>query len=56
MSEIQYGKIPALEKQLAHSETAAAKPQHTLVRSEVTEEEIAQIVSRWTGIPVAKML
>ena len=56
MSEIQYGKIPALEKQLAHSETAATKPQHTLVRSEVTEEEIAQIVSRWTGIPVAKML
>ena len=56
MSEIQYGKIPALEKQLAHSETTAAKPQHTLVRSEVTEEEIAQIVSRWTGIPVAKML
>ena len=56
MSEIQYGKIPALEKQLAHSETAEAKPQHTLVRSEVTEEEIAQIVSRWTGIPVAKML
>ncbi len=56
MSEIQYGKIPALEKQLAHSESAEAKPQHPLVRSEVTEEEIAQIVSRWTGIPVAKML
>ena len=56
MSEIQYGKIPALEKQLAHSESAESKPQHTLVRSEVTEEEIAQIVSRWTGIPVAKML
>ena len=56
MSEIQYGKIPALEKQLAHSESNEVKPQHTLVRSEVTEEEIAQIVSRWTGIPVAKML
>ncbi len=56
MSEIQYGKIPALEKQLASSESNEAKPQHTLVRSEVTEEEIAQIVSRWTGIPVAKML
>ena len=56
MSEIQYGKIPALEKQLAHSESNEAKPQHTLVRSEVTEEEIAQIGSRWTGIPVAKML
>ena len=56
MSEIQYGKIPALEKQLASSENSEQKAPNTLVRSEVTEEEIAQIVSRWTGIPVAKML
>ena len=56
MSEIQYGKIPALEKQLASSENSEQKTPNTLVRSEVTEEEIAQIVSRWTGIPVAKML
>ena len=56
MSEIQYGKIPALEKQLASSENSEQKAPNTLVRSEVTEEEIAQIGSRWTGIPVAKML
>ncbi|MDO4642739.1 MAG: ATP-dependent chaperone ClpB, partial [Cardiobacteriaceae bacterium] len=56
MSEIQYGKIPALEKQLINSENAERAPGNQLVRSEVTEEEIAQIVSRWTGIPVAKML
>ncbi|MDO4777799.1 MAG: ATP-dependent chaperone ClpB [Cardiobacteriaceae bacterium] len=56
MSEIQYGKIPALEKQLASSESAENRPENQLVRSKVTEEEIAQIVSRWTGIPVAKMM
>lgn len=55
MSELQYGVIPALEKQiLAVSET---EPQETkLVRNRVTDEEIAEIVSKWTGIPVAKML
>ena len=57
MSEIQYGKIPALEKQLSEANSADGnKAPHQLMRSEVTEEEIAQIVSRWTGIPVAKML
>lgn len=55
MSEIQYGKIPALEKQLTAANAADSTP-HQLMRSKVTEEEIAQIVSRWTGIPVAKML
>ena len=57
MSEIQYGKIPALEKQLtAANATDSSSTPHQLMRSKVTEEEIAQIVSRWTGIPVAKML
>ena len=57
MSEIQYGKIPALEKQLtAANATEGDNAPHQLMRSKVTEEEIAQIVSRWTGIPVAKML
>ena len=56
MSEIQYGKIPALEKQLESSERAENAPENQLVRSKVTEDEIAHIVSRWTGIPVAKML
>jgi ATP-dependent Clp protease ATP-binding subunit ClpB len=55
MSEIQYGRIPELEKQL---ETAndAENMKFTLLRNTVTEEEIADVVSRWTGIPVAKML
>ncbi|MFK8054153.1 MAG: ATP-dependent chaperone ClpB [Woeseiaceae bacterium] len=55
MSELQYGKLPALEKQLADALNAETnKP--TLVRNSVTDEEVAEIVSRWTGIPVAKML
>lgn len=55
MSELQYGRIPELEKQLAL--VSASEPQETkLVRNKVTEEEIAEVVSKWTGIPVAKML
>ncbi|MBV7433887.1 ATP-dependent chaperone ClpB [Cardiobacteriaceae bacterium TAE3-ERU3] len=56
MSEIQYGKLPALEKQLAESEQTENAPENHLVRSKVTDEEIAHIVSRWTGIPVSKMM
>ncbi|EHA14345.1 ATP-dependent chaperone ClpB [Halomonas sp. HAL1] len=57
MSEIQYGKIPALEKKIAESgEGEADTSSHQLLRSNVTEEEIAEVVSRWTGIPVSKML
>jgi ATP-dependent Clp protease ATP-binding subunit ClpB len=55
MSEIQYGKIPALEKQMqtvSETDTSAMK----LLRNKVTEEEIAEVVSKWTGIPVTKML
>jgi len=55
MSELQYGKIPELEKQLedaVHAETR----ENTLLRNNVTEEEVAEIVSKWTGIPVSKML
>jgi ATP-dependent Clp protease ATP-binding subunit ClpB len=55
MAELQYGKIPELEKRLAQAQQAEAQaPQ--LVRNKVTEEEIAEVVSKWTGIPVAKML
>jgi ATP-dependent Clp protease ATP-binding subunit ClpB len=55
MAELQYGKIPELEKRL--SAAAAAEDQTpTLVRNKVTEEEIAEVVSKWTGIPVSKML
>ncbi len=55
MSELQYGEIPRLEKELV---LASQAEQHgtTLLRSKVTEEEIAEIVSKWTGIPVSKMM
>ncbi|WP_016916049.1 MULTISPECIES: ATP-dependent chaperone ClpB [Halomonadaceae] len=57
MSELQYGKIPALEKKISEAgEGEADTTSHQLLRSNVTEEEIAEVVSRWTGIPVSKML
>lgn len=55
MSEIQYGLIPKLEAQIASASETESKPLE-LLRSNVTEEEIAEVVSRWTGIPVSKML
>ncbi len=55
MSELQYGKIPELEKQLA-SVADADTQEFQLLRNEVGEEEIAEVVSKWTGIPVSKML
>ncbi|HUO83107.1 MAG TPA: ATP-dependent chaperone ClpB, partial [Gammaproteobacteria bacterium] len=55
MSELQYGRIPELEKRLAEAMAAEQRPT-TLLRNRVTEEEVAEVVSRWTGIPVSKML
>jgi ATP-dependent Clp protease ATP-binding subunit ClpB len=55
MSEIQYGTIPELEKRLTQAQ-AAEQRETQLVRNKVTEEEIAEVVSKWTGIPVSKML
>ncbi len=55
MSEIQYGRIPALEKQMLAAQEAETKG-FTLLQDKVTAEEIAQVVARWTGIPVSKML
>ena len=55
MSELQYGKIPELERQLESADDASAT-ETTLLRSNVTEDEIAEVVSRWTGIPVSKMM
>jgi len=55
MSELQYGIIPELEKQIAQSATVDTQKM-TLLRNKVTEDEIAEIVSKWTGIPVSKML
>jgi ATP-dependent Clp protease ATP-binding subunit ClpB len=55
-SELKYGKIPELEAKLAQGAGQSAKSASHLINEEVTEDEIAQIVSRWTGIPVDKML
>lgn len=55
MSELQYGRIPALEKQL-QAATKAEKQEMHLLRNKVTDEEIAEVVSNWTHIPVSKML
>jgi len=55
MSELQYGVIPALEKQLAAAQSAEAS-EKTLLRNRVTDEEIAEVVSKWTGIPITKMM
>ncbi len=57
MSEIQYGIIPSLEKQMAAAAAAeSGSRETTLLRNKVTEEEIAEVVSKWTGIPVSKMM
>ena len=55
MSELQYGRIPELEKQLATASTSPGKEMR-LLRTAVTENEVAEVVSRWTGIPVSKMM
>ena len=55
MSEIQYGRLPELEKQLKAAQEAE-KVGFTLLQDKVTAEEIAEVVARWTGIPVSKML
>ncbi|MCP5415741.1 MAG: ATP-dependent chaperone ClpB [Chromatiaceae bacterium] len=55
MSELQYGRIPELEKQLANAARAESQ-EMKLLRNKVTDEEIADVVSKWTGIPVSKML
>ncbi len=55
MSELQYGRIPDLERRLAQA-TAAEKQETKLLRNKVTDEEVAEVVSKWTGIPISKML
>ena len=55
MAELQYGKIPELEKALVEAQAVEGK-QGQLLRNQVTDEEIAEVVSKWTGIPVSKML
>ena len=55
MSELQYGRIPDLERRLAAAQAAETK-ETQLVRNKVTDEEVAEVVSKWTGIPISKML
>ena len=54
-AELKYGKLPEVKKQLEDEEAKVAAEGHTLVHENVDEEEIAKIVSRWTGIPIAKL-
>jgi ATP-dependent Clp protease ATP-binding subunit ClpB len=56
LAEIQYGKLPQLEAQLKHAEASGAEPAFKLLRTQVGAEEIAEVVSRATGIPVSKMM
>ncbi|NBB93409.1 MAG: ATP-dependent chaperone ClpB [Gammaproteobacteria bacterium] len=56
MAELQHGRIPELERQLQQAESSGETEQFKLLRNKVTDEEIAEVVSRWTGIPVSKML
>ena len=54
-AELQYGRLPELKKKLEEEEERVAKEDRSMVRESVTEDEIAKIISRWTGIPVAKL-
>ncbi len=54
-AELKYGKLPEIKRQLEEEENHVRKEEHTLVHENVGEEEIAKIISRWTGIPVAKL-
>ncbi len=54
-AELQYGKLPELQKQLEEAEESAKKRESSMVHESVTDDEIATIISRWTGIPIAKL-
>ncbi|MCG7253348.1 ATP-dependent chaperone ClpB [Corynebacterium hadale] len=56
VSELRYGRIPELEKQLADAEASASETQKTMLTEEVTPDVIAEVVSSWTGIPAGKMM
>jgi ATP-dependent Clp protease ATP-binding subunit ClpB len=58
VAELQYGRIPTLERQLHEAEAAAAQQQNgsRLLQEEVTPDEVAEVVSRWTGVPVSRLL
>ena len=56
MAELQHGRIPALERQLAESGAGADGDANVLLRNRVTDKEVAEVVSRWTGVPMARMM
>ena len=56
VAELRYGKLPALKKELEESEKTADSKESSLLRDKVTEEEVAKIVSRWSGVPVSKLM
>ena len=56
MAELQHGRIPALERQLAESGAGADGEANVLLRNRVTDKEVAEVVSRWTGVPMARMM
>ena len=56
MAELKYGKLPELQKQLEEEESKEKNKENVLLRNKVTEDEIAKIVSKWTGIPVTKLM
>ena len=58
LAELRYGKLPSLKKQLEEKEREAEQRtgKNTLLRDRVTDEEIARIISRWTGIPISKLM
>ena len=55
-AQLKYGELPTLRKELAKEEEAASSRENTLLRDHVTSDEIAKVVSRWTGIPVSKLV
>ena len=56
VAELRYGKLPELQKELEKEEAEENKKENVLLRNKVTEEEIAKIVSKWTGIPITKLM
>ena len=58
VAQLKYGKLPQLEKELKEAEAQFAKRENSarLIQEEVTPDEIAEVVSRWTGVPVSRLL
>src|SRR5688572_27942705 len=55
-AELKYGKLPELEKKLGSAEATSSRKENKLIKEEVGEEEVAAVVSRWTGVPVTRLV